>query len=299
MKNTRKRHFLTTASAVALMFATHSGSWGADIPATPVAPAAVEAADIWVAIEGRYNMYETDIFGSTFFPAWGTDPDNGWGGGLEVGARPAGSNIDFVLSINYDRGNDDTTPYGNSYYNSSEVTEQHIVADFEVGRHMNIGMGGTRIHGGIRFAHFDAEMDGSYYSYGYPYGVVNFGYNQETTVIGPRIGIDQNIPFGENWAVDLSAAGSVLFGRNDRNEYCEGYFGPCSYGNGDRSATVWNAEGSAALSYLFDSGAFQLGWRVDAFWDVFEPGINPTGDKDLITHGPYAKFKYYLSGGPK
>ena len=139
MKITRKRHFLTTASAVALMFATHSGSWGADIPATPVAPAAVEAADIWVAIEGRYNWYQTDIFGDTFFSDWETDPKNGWGGGLEVGARPAGSDIDFVLSINYDRGSDDTSPYAppyapGSYYNSSEVTEQHIVADFEVGR---------------------------------------------------------------------------------------------------------------------------------------------------------------------
>ncbi len=308
MKLPNSGQLFATVSAAALIVATRSVSLAADIPEGVATPHVEEAADIWVSVEGRWNIIETGFFGSRtphpdpdpdddpWIPrgAWETDPANGWGGGIEVGGRPAGSDLDFVLRVVFNQsagGDQGGLIYGEaSYVNDSEVTERHIVADFEIGRQMNIGMGGqTRVHGGLRFAHFDADQESRYY---YLY---DFGYNQKTSVIGPRIGIDHDVHLGNNFTLGLNAAGAVLFGGKKRVAHCNGDFcWPDLTDNG--TATVWNAEGSASLNYLFGSGAFEVGWRVDAFWDVFDPGIDPTGDEDFVTHGPYAKYTYYLSG---
>ena len=296
MKLAKSRRFLATVSAVALIVATRSVSLAAGVPEGAAVPHVEEAADIWVAVEGRWNIFETDIFGPTRYPAWDVDPDDGWGGGMEVGGRPAGSDLDFVLRVIFNRAKDDASGlvYGEAnYVNDSEVREQHIVADFEVGRQMNIGMGGqTRVHGGARFAYFDADMHGRYYY------TDHFLYSQMTMVIGPRIGIDQDFLLGNNFSFGLSAAGAVLWGRNERDEFCTNNF-RCALDNGNQTATVWNLEGSARLSYDFHSGSFEVGWRAETFHDVFEPDFNITGEKDLTTHGPYARLVYYLSGGPR
>ena len=296
MRFEKSGQFLATVSAITLIIATRSVSLAADIPEAITVPGAADVADIWVAVEGRWNIFETETFGSAFYPAWRADPDNGWGGGIEVGGRPAGSDLDFVLRAVYNQAKDEPggLVYGEaSYVNDTEVREQHIVVDFEVGRQVNIGMGGqTRVHGGLRFAHFDGEMVGTYY---YLY---DFGYIQKTTVIGPRIGIDQGIPIGKKFSLDLSAAGAVLLGINRQRVFCTGTLGPCSANIANSSSTVWNAEGSASLNYQLGNGEIEFGVRVDAFWDVFGSKAVAMGDKDQITWGPYARLVYYLSGGP-
>ena len=300
-KSIRQRGaLLATVSAVALSIACGGQANASDHYVPGAAPA---ASDVWMAVEGRFNTFtdSSSVFGGyggEDFAEINADPDDGWSGGLELGVRPVGSQWDYVgrLILGTAEGYD-----GN--YNVEveetglEAEEKHMIADFEVGRNMDIGLGDTRVHAGVRFVNFDVSGNG----FGYGDGGYNDHYaNQKITAIGPRIGIDQKIPVANNLSVDLSAAGAVLYGKRVSDIFVEygveagGLLDGGYYGDSDsNNVTVWNAEASAGLTYLFGPAEATLGYRVDAFMDLYD-GEN-FGGGDRITHGPFAKVKVNFS----
>ena len=82
---------------------------------------------------------------------------------------------------------------------------------------------------------------------------------------------------------------------------CEGN-GECyeTYSDSD-NVTVGNAEASVGLTYLFGPAEATLGYRVDAFWGLYDEDVlrggGGSGDGDRITHGPFAKVKVNFSDG--
>ena len=303
-KSIRQRSaLLATVSAVALSIACGGQANASDHYVPGAAPA---ASDVWVAVEGRFNTFASDFFGEHFTyaypdgPTFNGDPSDGLSGALEVGRRAAGSPFDFVgrLSLGTANGEDDAYFYDGgietSFGGSIEVRENHAIADFEVGRNMDIGMGNTRVHAGLRAARFSLRADGGenvndYYYY------TEFRARQKVTAIGPRIGIDQKIPLGSNASIDLSAAGAVLFGKRDADAECFGPGGCNDFYTESDNVTVGNAEASVGLTYLFGPAEATLGYRVDAFWGLYDEDFLGSGDGDRITHGPFAKVKVNFS----
>ena len=162
----RRGALLASVSAVALMIAWQPAT-AADLGvAAPIEapPPVVDTADIWVAAEGRFNIFNGnsvagDVYSGGYYGGniLNADPKDGWSGSLELGARPAGSPWDYVGRVTFGRANPGSDSFYNySYYGDSisgeaETNETHIIADFEVGRHVGVGLQhDTRIHAGVQ-----------------------------------------------------------------------------------------------------------------------------------------------------
>jgi hypothetical protein len=61
--------------------------------------------------------------------------------------------------------------------------------------------------------------------------------------------------------------------------------------------TVWNAEASGGLTSRFGRSAATLGYRIDAFWNLYGDFPDaPLNGGDRMTHGPFVKVTVDLTG---
>ena len=197
-------------------------------------------------------------------------------------------------------GGDNPTFYHNG---SVEHKEKHTIIDFEVRKDVGLGMGiAVTAKGGVRYASFDSETRTEFF---YAADTIlhekrNAGFHG----IGPRLGLDVRVPVNGPWVVDLSGSGSVLWGRKKRSSFAAGeYVGPGGV-NVSSHDSVWNLEGSAAVSYVGKNVELSLGVRAEQWWGVFDQtrlfafdnGIgafqNYTGkdDADRLHWGPFVKL---------
>ena len=302
MKTTGRYRYvlLATVSATALLVSVERGPNAQE--------AMTDGAHWWLSVEGQYMM-----FGGDAPSAYGlnVDPEQGWGGAVEFGIQQYGSPWSAVARVRYGRSDteqDSRTTYSGfygSYVNTdtAQYRESHTIADLEIGRDVGLGsMGGgnatARIHGGVRFAHFDGDLSGTYSSF---YGSGGIRSEHTFTGIGPRVGIDANLPLAQNVSADLRASGAVLFGTRKVEGNYSGFYASGPFSRRENSVVVPNVEASAAVTYLFgDNAKLAVGYRVDHYWNVFDTNPFSGGssrDGDRTIHGPF--FRVTIGGsGP-
>jgi hypothetical protein len=299
---------LITVSAAAMMMSVERGPLAADL--TPAAQ-----AKWWASVEGQYLLYDGDSadygFEDKDADHFHLKPDDGWGIGGELGFRPADSPWSFVGRVRYGESNkehDDSTYY--TTFTASRAKADHrehqIIADLEIGRDVGLGAldNDIRVFAGIRFANFKGKgsYSNNYSGFVTPTGS-DVDIRREFTGIGPRIGFDATLPLGDQFGLDIGAAGAALFGKQKFDADGTAYSGFLSTQVDDhrsKRVVVPNLEASAALSWLItDNAKFSLGYRVDSYFDVYDNGdINGSRDEgDRIIHGPFVKFTIGGGGG--
>ena len=305
-----QNRLLSGISALTIAAVVTGPALAADVVYNVQSPPAVEypasGPKAWVSVEGRFNMFATDTFDLSggylnyYSIPFDPSPDNGWGGSVELGVKPAGMEYDFVGRFTYLRSSgSDSYSYFDLYYPyydvdvEGDVEQTLMLADFEVGRELGVG---TRVHAGIRFAHYDASLQayGSYYSYytGSVYSGI-FG-DASFTGIGPRIGIDQRIGVTESLSIDLSAAGAAIYGKRKAElvGYSSAYIPPLG-GSISENTWVLNGEASAGLTYSAGNASITGGYRVDFFSNIATDF--GTGDSaNYFSHGPFLKATFKL-----
>lgn len=296
-----KNCLLSGISALTIAAVTGAPAFAADVvydvPTPPAVEYPAQGTEAWVSLEGRFNMFASNSFDLTGFTYYSNvpldpSPDSGWGGSVEIGVKPAGMNYDFVGRFTYlDSDGDDVYEYGPPAYIFAEAEAEQtlMLADFEVGRELGVG---TRLHAGLRFAHYDSDLEAYYYYAGEYAALVA---DSTFTGIGPRIGIDHRTGLTDTLSLDLSAAAAAIYGKR------EGDLAGYSSINGSRfdsvSESVWvlNGEASAGLTYTAGNASITGGYRVDYFSDIASDFR--TGDSaNYLSHGPFLKATFKLGG---
>lgn len=308
---------LATVSATALMVMVEQGALAADI----VAPGQDRW---WAAVEGQYLLFDGDsaFYGPNEDDPLGIslDPKDGWGIGGEVGFQPADSPWSFLARLRYGESNkedgdasfyiaSDEPPFSAGGTATADHREQHYIADLEIGRDVGLGTLGDdsniRLFAGLRYAHFKGKgaVSSSGYSSGFysGYGSADVDFKRTFSGIGPRIGFDAMVPLADQFALDVGAAGALLFGKQKLKISGSGTSSGVAFEVDEersKSVVVPNLEASAALSWLVTENAkFSLGYRVDSYFEVYDVGA-PFGDRDegdRIIHGPFVKLT--IGGG--
>lgn len=267
-----------------------------DVPSPPAVEYPAAGTKAWIALEGRFNIFASSPF-TTYAPVpLDSSPDFGWGGSVELGFKPATMNYDFVGRFTYQHseGDDGFNYYGGYYVAGAESEQSLMLADFEIGREIGVG---TRIHAGLRFAHYDGSQDMFVYNGGAPYYAYATG-DSSFTGIGPRIGVDHRVGLTDTLALDLSAAGAALYGK--REGTLTGYYsspGPSFpiFNTTSENRWVLNGEASAALTYTMGNTSISGGYRVDYFSNIATSFADGSA-QDHFTHGPFLKAKFKFGG---
>ncbi|MBW3098343.1 Lpg1974 family pore-forming outer membrane protein [Pseudohoeflea coraliihabitans] len=306
-----KTRLLSTISGLALAAVVSGPALAADAVDYVAAPTGIEVApsatSAWVSLEGRYNIHANGPFDGNgllgyYFADLDPSPDDGWGGSIELGVKPAGMDYDFVGRFTYMQSEGNSSyfySYG-PYYGDfeAEVDQKLMLADFEVGRELGVG---TRVHAGLRFAHYDGSLraGGDYYNPAYYGGGFAAG-NASFTGIGPRIGIEHRFGLTDSLSLDLAAAGAAIYGKREADIFAYNYSstsGPGVFAAAtSENEWVLNAEASAGLTYSFNpSSSITAGYRIDYFSDIATDFL--TGQAaDHYTHGPFLKATFRFGG---
>jgi hypothetical protein len=220
------------------------------------------------------------------------------------------------LGIRYGRSfdTDESDRYGSYpvfFGSQASHVEQHGIVDFAVGRDVGLGTFGlpgatSTITAGVRIAHFQADTDiaysvGIYYS-GIPYATSAPGkIKRHFTGAGPRLAWNGSAPLPQNpaFSFDWGVAGAILFGRQeaDFSFSSPGGYVTSAYAR-KKTVVVPNVEAFAALSWQLPEVPARLtaGYRVDAYFNVIDGGLEEADSVDRIIHGPFARFTISLDG---
>jgi hypothetical protein len=265
------------------------------------------------AYAGRDTIWNLPFSCSCDTPPPTIGPDYGAGIAVDI-TREMQSGWRASLGIRYGRSfdTDDSHVY-NSYYplfygGRATHTEQHGIIDFAVGRDVGLGRfgqpGGTStITAGVRIAHFQADTDLSYSVGLSSPPLVYFslpGRNKRTfTGAGPRIAWNGSVPLPNNpaFTFDWGIAGALLFGRQ-KSEFSLTYPTYVTKYTRKKSVVVPNVEAFAAISWQLPDipGRFTAGYRVDAYFNVIDGGLDEPDSVDRIIHGPFARFTIEFDG---
>jgi hypothetical protein len=279
-----------------------------DVPALPTAETAAAMTEGWVSLEGRFNIFANNPFDlrNTNFSFYGPvdpSPDTGWGGTIELGVKPANMDYDFVGRFAYLRSEGDANSQyldlSYPYYDKesvSDVTQDLMLADFEVGRELGVG---TRVHAGLRFAHFDARRNGDGYAYSsysfYGSYSASFADKSTFTGIGPRVGIDQRMGLTDTLSLDLSAAAAALYGKRKGEIDADSDFYGSYSGSISENKWLFNGEASAGVTYSKGNTSITTGYRVDYLQDISVHYLSGS-EGDYFSHGPFLKATFKFGG---
>jgi len=335
---------LAGVSAIAITAAQPEISLAADLPARPVvATKAPPTAfrDRWtVWVEGGAALFGGDpgVAGLTGFDV---DPKRwGWEAAIGVEFRPGMSPWIWSAQFRYGQhgsnsessnplatflvGNFATTPFNFVGTNSASRKEHHWVADFMVGRDMGLGQGHNTLRFGVRIAQIWGKTTGSaqwqfnaltptlpctalppsaYCAYD------QRAYEQKSSFlgVGPRLALDGQIPFGNNWAFEYAGGVAALFGRRKADQTvainqipptaiptpvcvtgCP--FATTSSGN---NGVVFNMDAMLGLSYAFNPNTIlMIAYRFDGYFDALR-GYDSNGNVtnlDRFYHGPMVRL---------
>lgn len=262
-----RRRLLTSASALALA-----------VGASSVAVAAeADRPQVWVELGGQFNRLEDghEIFSpdlmsdrpTIFSPSssFQKGPEHGFEETGQLIFQPKNSDWSFAASVRFGRASSNrhvrqqTYPKAHVKYvgtgqytnfpraarfadTSARETQQHLIADFQVGKDVGIGLfnadeGASTINFGIRFAQFlsksnvalqsNPDWHFKYYTYrsiqyviAQPYhsNVANLAVRRSFHGIGPSVSFKSTVPVASNGedaelAVDWGINAAVLFGK--------------------------------------------------------------------------------------
>ncbi len=244
-----------------------------------------------------------------------------YGEGRTSAQSPAGS---FTSTGFYGAGSTLT----GSQSATTEDRETHWLADFAVGRDVDIGANRLQVKGGIRIAELTSKVttttNGSISITGIPpnpLGISSLTYfntvdNQQNTSfrgVGPRLGVEGAVPLGGSWQVDYLADAALLFGsRRLDNPVVTSFssvpflFGASAVLNGTadkHSAVVPNLDAQLGLSYWINPALkLTASYRVDAYLGAlttYDPSGVGLTNVDRIYHGPRLTLTGLLTPAPR
>lgn len=195
-----------------------------------------------------------------------------------------------------------------SYYTDGTVTQQeeHAIVDFEARRDVGLGSATgaqTTLKAGARFAYFNAGTNTVFTSSYYPSYTVSENRTSKFIGAGPRIGFDSFLPVSTNVTLDLTGAGSLLFGVKNTSLRTIG----TNFGEGattSRFGVVPTLEASAALTYSPTSSPakFSVGVRAESWFGVFDQRTALTNKKNANRYSisPFLRMTTPIggAGGP-
>ncbi len=184
---------------------------------------------------------------------------------------------------------------------SSQATEResHLVADFMIGRDLGVGSGTAQVQFGMRVADLwaSAQVQESDTHTFYSHSTVTAAtgdWNSRFFGAGPRLAITGAVPIVGLWSFDYSGGIAGLIGERFFNATVSNSAGPGFVANYNNSAIVFNADGWAALSYLFTPN-YKLsgGIRGDFYTDALMTyNVNTGGleNIDRLYWGPFIRL---------
>ena len=178
-----------------------------------------------------------------------------------------------------------STPLGVTGSNSASRKEEHWLADFMVGRDMNIGMGSSQVKFGIRVASIKGTTTGSA-AWNVPTttattttAVHRRSYAQSSTFVGvgPRLAIEGSVPLGGGWSFDYNGGIAALVGDRKLSQHVTlsgANVNPCLAGcpvtgTSVSNGTVFNLDVQPALAYAIDrTWKASVSYRFDGYWNA-------------------------------
>lgn len=200
---------------------------------------------------------------------------------------------------------------------SATRNESHWLADFMVGRDMNLGLGASQVKLGVRVASIRGKTTGltvwgvpittsATTASGAPSVAAHqVSYTQKSYFlgVGPRAALEGSIPLGGAWSFDYNLGVSALFG----NRTVTQTFGvngpnvnPCLAGcpvnltNDDKGA-VFNFDAQPGLSYAFSQKAkLTASYRFDGYWNAMRQidANNTVVNANRMYQGAFLRFTF-------
>ncbi len=192
----------------------------------------------------------------------------------------------FGISNEENRGG--TLPFPFYYYNVMGGTvpsgyytgfakhqERHLMVDFDARRDVGLGTGANSqaiFSAGVRFAYFNAETE-TLFQCGCGPSLTETR-QAEFIGVGPRMGIESNIPLSKNVAFSWSAGGSVLFGRRNTNYISVGPVGNSSARGEFDFVPTLDARAAFTFKRPGTPAIFSVGVEANAWFGVYDQ-LNP------------------------
>jgi hypothetical protein len=218
-----------------------------------------------------------------FDPVWHFDWQFRYGEN-RVAAKPNNANASFLVST------DGTffSPVGVAGSGYAARIEDHWLADFMIGRDMNLGMDRGQFEAGVRIASITGNTTGAetwlvpkdlfFPSFHPPLVAANYSFVQYDSFLGagPRFARQGSIALGGAWSFDYNTGVALLFGdrKFSQSVTISGpNMSPCLAGcpvnaSGDSFGAVFNFDAQPGISYAIDRHWKLTGsYRFDGYWD--------------------------------
>jgi hypothetical protein len=281
-------------------------------PPAPTWTLWAEGALSWTG-GGSFNVPSLPGLGA---PYTAFKPKSGLEGAVGFDYRWPGQPWHFVFDIRY--GKSRTATANSSFstsafpiFSSASTThatehESHLVTDFMVGRDFGLGVGTSEVQFGIRIADLAAsaqeqEADSGFILFS-PFSTTAGGtWRSRFVGAGPRLAITGSVPITGLWSFDYGAGIAELFGRRSFNANASsagfsllGPFATSFVASNSSTVGVFNADGSAALSYSFTptlkvSGGIRGDYYSSAL-TTYNVSTGAYKNIDRLYWGPFARL---------
>lgn len=349
MKRTSSRfnfrwRLLTTVSVFALACA------GAETHAEG-AFLASDTPSVWIELGGQFDMLtraqtiwapplDSAAAGSGAFiqksPLYGYDAD------ASLSYAPGDSDWQLNLAVRYGRSlyhsrfhtqiftipqlsSHQAPQYAQEAYDAnSNIRANHVIADFQAGKDVGLGLGASRVSVGVRFAQFNArtlDMATDFPARGYFPPLYHRRFSDSADMhrnlwaLGPSLSWDASASLAGSgsrmFSFDWGANGAVLFGRQKANaRIVSVYQKVVENENGippitrttdtphirNKQVIVPNLGGFAGFSVRWNAGKISLGYRGDFFFGAMDSGIDTRKSENVGFYGPFASISIGLGG---
>ena len=253
-----------------------------------------------------------------------------YGGEGKLSYEPDGTDWVFSASVRYGRAirhklaHQQTVgkkypPVGEFYDAGATTSEGHVIADFQAGKDVGLGMFGSHARStfsvGLRYAQFTARSSGFISSaktiYDHYFYKERSHIDRSSMAIGPSIAWDATVPVAgvpnNNLSLDWGAKAAILFGRQKVNFSVQSIQGHPGYhtviyttamspGARGKTVTIPNVGGFVGLSYNLRTAKVSFGYRADMYLGAIDAGTIARRSSNQSFYGPFLTVGIGIGG---
>ena len=337
-----RRRLLTTVSAFAL------ASAGAEARAEG-AFLASDTPSVWIELGGQFDMLtgaQTKWMPPLDSPAAGSgtfiqkSPLYGYDADASLSYISGGGDWRLNLTVRYGRSlyhnrfhtqilaippiyPSHPAQYAQEAYDAnSSVRANHMIADFQAGKDVGLGLSESRVSVGVRFAQFNArtlDMATDFPARGYYPPLYHRRFSDTADIhrnlwaLGPSLSWDASASLARSgsrmFSFDWGANGAVLFGRQKANTHIVSVYQKVVQNEDgippitrttdtphirDKQVIVPNLGGFAGFSVRWPAAKISIGYRGDFFFGAMDGGMDTRKSEDVGFYGPFASISIGL-----